>query len=76
MAVRGPTVLKGSTTSVLTSSQMWYKDMRMRVCLIVGVILLLLIIILPASKCRAVFVFFLGTISTNAYIVLTHKSKK
>ena len=27
--------------------QMWWKDMKMRVCLIVGIIILLLIIILP-----------------------------
>lgn len=28
--------------------QMWWKDMRMRICLIVGIILLLLVIIIPA----------------------------
>jgi len=28
--------------------QMWWKDMKMRVCLIIGVIVLLLIIIIPA----------------------------
>jgi len=27
---------------------MWYKDMKMRVCLIVGIILLLLVIIIPS----------------------------
>lgn len=30
--------------------QMWWKDMKMRVCLIVGVIVLLLVIIVPAGK--------------------------
>ena len=30
--------------------QMWWKDMKMRVCLIVGIIILLLIIIIPAGK--------------------------
>lgn len=29
--------------------QMWWKDMKMRVCLIVGVIVLLLIIIIPTG---------------------------
>lgn len=29
--------------------QMWWKDMKMRVCLIVGVIVLLLIIIVPTG---------------------------
>ena len=28
---------------------MWYKDMKMRVCLIVGIILLLLVIIIPSG---------------------------
>jgi vesicle-associated membrane protein 4 len=34
--------------------QMWWKDMKMRMCLIVGIIILLLIIIVPsgASKSR------------------------
>ena len=29
---------------------MWWKDMKMRVCLIVGVIILLLVIIIPIGK--------------------------
>jgi vesicle-associated membrane protein 4 len=29
---------------------MWYKDMKMRVCLIVGIIILLLVIIIPSGK--------------------------
>ncbi len=28
---------------------MWYKDMKMRVCIIVGIILLLLVIIIPSG---------------------------
>ncbi|PNY30020.1 Synaptobrevin [Tolypocladium capitatum] len=28
--------------------QMWWKDMKMRVCIVVGIIILLLVIILPA----------------------------
>ena len=30
--------------------QMWWKDMKMRICLIVGIIILLLVIIVPAGK--------------------------
>lgn len=29
--------------------QMWWKDMKMRICIIVGIIILLLIIILPST---------------------------
>ena len=29
--------------------QMWWKDMRMRICIIVGIIILLLIIIIPSG---------------------------
>jgi vesicle-associated membrane protein 4 len=28
---------------------MWYKDMKMRVCIIVGIIILLLVIIIPSG---------------------------
>ena len=30
--------------------QMWWKDMKMRMCLIIGIILLLVIIIVPVGK--------------------------
>lgn len=30
--------------------QMWLKDMKMRVCLIVGIIILLVVIIVPSGK--------------------------
>ncbi|MCJ1311553.1 SNAP receptor, synaptobrevin [Agyrium rufum] len=30
--------------------QMWWKDMKMRICIIVGIIILLLVIIVPAGK--------------------------
>ena len=29
--------------------QMWWKDMRMRICIIVGIIILLLVIIIPSG---------------------------
>ena len=31
--------------------QMWWKDMKMRICIIVGIIILLIIIIVPSGKC-------------------------
>jgi vesicle-associated membrane protein 4 len=30
--------------------QMWWKDMKMRMCLIVGIIILLIVIIVPSGK--------------------------
>ena len=30
--------------------QMWWKDMKMRMCLIAGIIILLLVIIIPSGK--------------------------
>jgi vesicle-associated membrane protein 4 len=30
---------------------MWWKDMKMRMCIIVGVIILLIVIIVPSGKC-------------------------
>jgi vesicle-associated membrane protein 4 len=38
--------------------QMWWKDMKMRICLIVGIIILLLVIIIPAGKNLANLVVF------------------
>lgn len=32
--------------------QMWWKDMKMRVCIIVGIIILLIVIIVPAGKSK------------------------
>ena len=31
--------------------QMWWKDMKMRMCLIIGIILLLIVIIVPSGEC-------------------------
>jgi len=33
--------------------QMWWKDMKMRMCIIVGIIVLLVIIIVPSGKSRS-----------------------
>ena len=30
--------------------QMWWKDMKMRMCIIIGIILLLVVIIVPSGK--------------------------
>lgn len=30
--------------------QMWWKDMKMRICIIVGIIILLVVIIVPSGK--------------------------
>ncbi len=35
--------------------QMWWKDMKMRMCLIVGIIVLLIVIIVPAGMLRCLF---------------------
>ncbi|KAF6826147.1 synaptobrevin [Colletotrichum musicola] len=40
--------------------QMWWKDVKMRMCLIAGIIILILIIVIPAGTCpfsstRAIF---------------------
>jgi vesicle-associated membrane protein 4 len=36
--------------------QMWWKDMKMRMCLIVGIIILIVIIVVPAGEPK-VFTF-------------------
>lgn len=41
--------------------QMWWKDMKMRMCLIVGIIILLVIIIVPAGKLPHLKSAILGT---------------
>lgn len=38
--------------------QMWWKDMKMRICLIVGIIILLLVIIVPAGTISPSFLVF------------------
>ena len=32
--------------------QMWWKDMKMRMCIIAGLIILIVIIVVPAGMCR------------------------
>jgi vesicle-associated membrane protein 4 len=45
---------------------MWYKDMKMRVCLIVGIIILLLVIIIPSGMLRCDFGSFeIGPLSSH-----------
>ena len=33
--------------------QMWWKDMKMRMCIIIGIILLLVVIIVPSGKSKS-----------------------
>jgi len=50
--------------------QMWWKDMKMRMCLIVGIILLLVIIIVPSG------VFSLPSLSVLYNFRLTRNSRR
>jgi len=36
--------------------QMWWKDMKMRMCIIAGLIILVIIIVVPAGMCGCYFV--------------------
>ena len=36
--------------------QMWWKDMKMRMCLIIGIIILLIVIIVPSGKSLPTYV--------------------
>lgn len=38
--------------------QMWWKDMKMRICIIVGIIILLVVIIVPAGELSCFVVAF------------------
>lgn len=40
--------------------QMWWKDMKMRMCIIIGIIILLVVIIVPSGECYAVSIQCLG----------------
>jgi vesicle-associated membrane protein 4 len=37
--------------------QMWWKDMKMRMCIIIGLIILIIIIVVPAGMCRSNLLF-------------------
>ena len=43
--------------------QMWWKDMKMRMCIIIGIIILLVVIIVPSGK--------LETADTGRHVALT-----
>jgi vesicle-associated membrane protein 4 len=53
--------------------QMWWKDMKMRMCLIVGIIILLLVIIVPAGELEACLKTALWPANPRA--VVTSKNK-
>ena len=52
--------------------QMWWKDMKMRMCLIVGIIILLVVIIVPSGRFPAICVH---ARSTNAWLVVATQKK-
>lgn len=53
--------------------QMWWKDMKMRMCLIAGVIILILVIVIPAGMYQsAEFICVLGLVQlTSPTVVAT-----
>jgi vesicle-associated membrane protein 4 len=51
--------------------QMWWKDMKMRMCLIVGIIILLVVIIVPSGEsCKLSRLLHIGS---HAAVVATSK---
>jgi vesicle-associated membrane protein 4 len=50
--------------------QMWWKDMKMRMCIIVGLIILIVIIVVPAGMCGCYLSF---TYNTNKAAVVATK---
>jgi vesicle-associated membrane protein 4 len=53
--------------------QMWWKDMKMRMCLIVGIIILIVIIVVPAGKRRRLRCW--KTVTANIDICLVVATK-
>lgn len=51
--------------------QMWWKDMKMRMCLIVGIIILLIVIIVPAGMCPFLIIFRGANIANSGVVVAT-----
>ena len=44
---------------------MWWKDMKMRVCLVICVIVLLIVIIVPSGKRSLAFAYLTPQLATN-----------
>ena len=53
--------------------QMWWKDMKMRMCLIVGIIILLIVIIVPSGRTSLVMISPLPIANTAAVIATQKK---
>ena len=51
--------------------QMWWKDMKMRICIIVGIIILLILIIVPSGKSENLVIS--RPISDDSLVVATRK---
>jgi len=49
--------------------QMWWKDMKMRMCLIVGIVILLVVIIVPSGK-------YFGTHNANHSLTMPSRCNK
>lgn len=47
--------------------QMWWKDMKMRVCLIVAIIILIIVIVVPAGMCSTHAYSFPNLLEALAY---------
>lgn len=52
--------------------QMWWKDMKMRMCIIVGIIILILVIVIPAGKFGSISKFLFPIANASA-VVATRK---
>lgn len=53
--------------------QMWWKDMKMRMCIIVGIIILLVVIIVPSGKHRSCWYCFLPSRADMRPVVASQK---
>lgn len=51
--------------------QMWWKDMKMRVCLVICVIILIVVIVVPAGKSRLLMLLSAIRVSNALIVVVT-----
>lgn len=52
--------------------QMWWKDMKMRMCLIAGIVILLIVIIVPSGTCYTASFMFALFDNSRAVIASKH----
>lgn len=55
--------------------QMWWKNMKMRIWIIVGIIVLLLLIIIPSGESQLPLQFDCSIADSSYIVVATHKSR-